>query len=211
MWNIYSLFEKLFNILFPIHCYICKKENENICKNCIKKFSRSIDSPALYINSTFSFKDKNIKNIIHSVKYYHRKDLIKPLVLEVGENLKKFNNFKKINNWTLIPIPISRLRKITRGYNQSLIIAKELSKIINQPINETLLIRCKDTKHQAKSQSRSERLLNQKNSFKINGNIKNMNIILIDDVTTTGATLEEARKTLIKNNAGQIIAVTIAH
>lgn len=212
MWTIKNYLAKILGTFFPSRCYVCKKEGETICDTCIKTFPKNIDILPQYINSVFSFKYEEIQKIIHAIKYYHRKDLIKPLATILADELKKTNNQLRItNNCVLIPIPMPTLRKYMRGYNQSELIAKEISKILSIPINTDLLVRCRNTKRQVKSFNKAERMKNQHNSFKVIGDVSNLNIILVDDVTTTGATISEARKILMENNAAEVRAITVAH
>lgn len=225
MWTIKLLISKILYYFFPSRCYVCKKEGKTICDNCINKFPKNIDVQAFYIKSIFSFKYQEIKNIIHAIKYYHRKDLIKPLAWEMAKSLQneiykkqELNEFGsatdyklKANSWTLVPIPMPTMRKYMRGYNQAELLAKEISEIISIPINNNLIIRVKNPKRQVKTKNKSERLKNQHNSFKIINDVSNLDIILVDDVTTTGATIDEARNILIKNGANKVIAITVAH
>ncbi|MEI6810574.1 MAG: hypothetical protein WCK60_00815 [Candidatus Nomurabacteria bacterium] len=212
MWKTKLYILRIINFIFPSRCYICKKDGKTICDNCINSFPKNIDTQALYVNSIFSFKYKEIKNIIHAIKYYHRKDLIKPLAIVVADELQKtLNHLPTTINWVLVPIPMPTIRKYMRGYNQSELIAKEISEKLSIPINTQILFRTRNPKRQVKTTNRGERLKNQHNSFKVVENILNLNIILIDDVTTTGATITEARNVLIKNGAKNVIAFTIAH
>lgn len=102
------------------------------------------------------------------------------------------------------------IRKLIRGYNHSEILAKKIAKHAGLPY-ENLLYRQKFQIQQVKTRSKSERLKNQRNAFNLRGNVTNKDIILIDDVTTTGATLLEARTLLLKNGARSVLAYTIAH
>ncbi len=212
MWTIKLLISKILYYFFPSRCYVCKKEDKTICDNCINKFPKNIDVQAFYIKSIFSFKYQEIKNIIHAIKYYHRKDLIKPLAIVASNELQKAINHQPVTiNWVLVPIPMPTMRKYMRGYNQAELLAKEISEIISIPINNNLIIRVKNPKRQVKTKNKSERLKNQHNSFKIINDVSNLDIILVDDVTTTGATIDEARNILIKNGANKVIAITVAH
>jgi ComF family protein len=205
-----------------------------LCISCLKNTRKALDTPAIYIISIYSFKDLIIKKSIHAIKYFHRKDLIDPLTQELANELGNITTSEQIRtkndrgaksdeeirsqqakdltkNWVLVPIPMPRLRKYIRGYNQAELIANSLSKKCSIKVRNDLLIRLKSPKRQVKTKTRSERLLNQHNSFKVIDNVKGMNIILVDDVTTTGATISEARNTLLKAGASNVKAVTIAH
>src|SRR5204863_311048 len=116
----------------------------------------------------------------------------------------------------LIPIPLSPKRMRERGFNQALLIASALCRIDrgeNFTLEKDVLQKPKETRHQAEIENRSERLKNLIGSFALRNpeKIENHNLILLDDVSTTGATLAEARKTLQKAGARKIIAFTVAH
>jgi len=134
-------------------------------------------------------------------------------ILEELADLTIMENFQKP---ILIPIPISKQRHRERGYNQTELICRELIKLDknqNFELENNLLIKIHETVHQARIKDRRERLKNLAGSFTIKNNtkIKNRNIILIDDITTTGATLNEAKKTLKIAGARKIVAFTVAH
>jgi ComF family protein len=103
------------------------------------------------------------------------------------------------------------LRQMARGYNQAEALAKIAARISSLPISTTLLKRNSMLKQQVKTRSRTERLKNQHNAFSVLLDVTGKDFILIDDVTTTGATLLSARKALIDKGAKNVWAVTIAH
>jgi ComF family protein len=114
------------------------------------------------------------------------------------------------------PIPISKTRLKERGYNQTLLLAKALVHLDNNQnfkLEENILLKIKETLHQARLKNKKARLENLLGTFEVINieKIQNRNIILIDDVVTTGATLTEAKKVLRKAGAKKIIAFSIAH
>lgn len=118
--------------------------------------------------------------------------------------------------YLLVPIPTSRTRLRERGYSQTERIAEQLIKLqgADGPFAlSALLTKSRETSPQSGTKSRSERLANLRNSFAVKEGvkIKGARIILIDDVTTTGATLEEARKVLEKAGAREVLALAVAH
>jgi competence protein ComFC len=214
----------LLHIIFPAKCFECGKKNTSLCKECLDRTSKAVDTPYIWITSIYSFKDPLIKKAVHAIKYYHRKDLADPLTDALAKDLlaKFAQNFPSENsalsgnsnletkNWILVPIPMPRFRKYLRGYNQAELIATSLS--LKTGISYgNLLTRSRSPHRQVESETRSERLDNQKNSFKALHSVPGNNIILVDDVTTTGATLFEARKILLKAGAKEVQAVTLAH
>ncbi len=145
---------------------------------------------------------------MHAIKYFHRKDLVPPLTEALTPLLSDTTHA------VLVPIPMPRLRKMIRGYNHSEYIAKILSKTTHIPVRTDIIVRKNYHTRQVMTSSRYERLHNQHNTFLVlaqKEDLANITIILVDDVTTTGATLKEARDTLLKHGANSVEAVTIAH
>ncbi len=207
MWMIRKITTVFLNIIFPSTCYVCKKEGGALCTVCLRERDPSCNTPAPVITSFYSFKDPVIKKIIHAIKYFHRKDLIAPLVESMSQEITITHRNKPL----LIPIPMPTLRKYIRGYNHGEAIARAISKQANIPVDCTSLARRKKQKRQVLTHSRAERLKNQQGVFYVTGDISGMNIILVDDVTTTGATLLEARKVLLEKGASSVECFTIAH
>ncbi len=113
----------------------------------------------------------------------------------------------------LAPVPLHWLRLFRRGYNQSALLAQEICKISGHKFLPYLLQRTRKTPTQGQL-SRAQRLLNLENAIRVNprqqAQLKDKNIVIIDDVRTTGATLEECCKTLKKSGANKIFALTLA-
>ena len=195
-------------IFFPSYCYVCKKEGASLCTICLSKRKLAESTPSPCIISTYSFKDPVIKKIIHAIKYFHRKDLIPPLAEALAKEISSIeSNQQKI----LVPIPMPTIRKYIRGHNHAESITKIIAEKTNIPFDTEILQRTTSKKRQVTTHSRSERLQNQHNAFTVHKNVKNLHIILIDDVTTTGATIFEARRVLLKKGAASVSAATLAH
>jgi competence protein ComFC len=167
----------------------------------------------------FSYKDILVKDIIWFFKYNHNKKMITVLaeisaetLFEWVEDLKTFENF---TSPILIPIPMSKTKKILRRGNHIEILCEKIIELIPK---ETLsydnksLIKFFETKSQAKTSNRKERLKNISGSFKVDPkNVKGKNLILIDDVITTGATVLECKKILLEAGAKRVIIFALAH
>lgn len=214
----------ILNIIFPIYCISCGKSGENLCINCLSSAPSAERESANWVFPLFDYRHPPIKKAVWLLKYKKKKPLVSVFaevmygsILEELSDLSVMQNF---NDALLIPIPLSSERYRERGFNQAELICKELIKIDNRKnfeLENDILIKIKDTLHQAHIENRTLRLKNIVGSFSIkNGDvnirkIKNRNIILIDDVTTTGATLTEARKILKQAGARNVIAFTVAH
>ncbi len=120
----------------------------------------------------------------------------------------------KLKDWQLdliIPVPIHHLKKAERGYNQSDYLAKGLSKSLNIPYSGKMIKRIKYTESQTKLKMK-ERALNVSNAFKVRNaeKVKGKNILIVDDVCTTGATLLECGIALYKAGANSVFACSVA-
>lgn len=175
------------------------------------------------IFTVFSYQDGTIKKAIRSLKYAHNKPIAKVLarilydfMLEEIYDLNTFWQSDTMEKPLLIPTPISNKRLKERGYNQVELITKELSFIDNAQsfIEKTnVLYKIEDTPSQVSIRDRKKRLVNLSECFDVRNkeSIKKRNIILVDDITTTGATLKEASSALLKAGANKILCFTIAH
>jgi competence protein ComFC len=154
------------------------------------------------------------------LKYHNRKGLAENLgavlyarILPEYIDLLQFSHFK---DPVLVPAPLSKKRYKERGYNQSELLARGILRADSDQIfslDTTLVEKIHHTKNQAGITNRSIRLRNLSGAFQVTNpaRVAGKNIILIDDVTTTGATLAELRKVLQQAGAKKVIAFTVAH
>lgn len=155
-----------------------------------------------------------IKEIIHHFKYENITTLKKPLGVLLFTLWQK-NNVLLSTEWLIIPVPLHKKRKIQRGFNQAEILAKEFHSSTGFPLSTKILQRIINNPPQIQMVDWQQRQKNTKNIFKLSSEsekklIKNKNIILIDDVFTTGATLEEAAHVLKQGGAKKIIGLVVA-
>ncbi len=202
--------KKLKNVLFPKKCLICFTEGEHFCKQH-KKFSPNQQKPKKYLYldmvfATANYDDFVNKRLIEYFKFNGFRDLSETIAHEIVK--KKSADF--FMNTVLIPIPLHWTRHWWRGFNQALLIANSIQKLVPETTINTSLHRLIKTKQQARLK-RIERFHNLKDTFFWKGETTPpKKIILIDDVTTTGATLESAARTLKKAGAKEVIAVVFA-
>lgn len=207
-------------IIFPSSCISCGKKSELLCSLCARNLPQKRETLATWIHPIFVYRNKTVREIIHRIKYKRTRklcDILTPFMLDtILEELEDKRLFKNFIDPIMIPIPLSRGRYCARGFNQSELIVRSLEHEDggrNFIVRTDILTKVHETEHQTKLKTRNERLSNLKNSFKVckPSDIKKRNIILIDDVTTTGATLEEARRVLLRAGARQVEAFTLAH
>lgn len=223
----------LLDILFPISCLSCGKESDWLCFKCFKKLKfqeKNIKEFNLVIDNlddlfiAGDYDDLLLANLIKKFKYEKLIGLAKVLsefliIYFNGQKQLLFFSNKKLakdlDEAKIIYIPISKSRKKERGFNQTELLAELFSKNFDLKIYSAL--KCQKNrhrKHQAKLKEK-ERLLNIKNNFKVinskkNLDLKNANVILIDDVITTGATLNEAARVLKEYGVKKVYGLTLA-
>ncbi len=171
-----------------------------------------------WIHPLFHYKDNRVRAIIWELKYRENTgslDVIGQMMFEeIFSSISDIVLFDNNAEFLLIPIPITNTRRGERGYNQSEHIAKAIR---NFDVEHVLLYapqwftKIKDTPRQSHSESKEERVHNLSGCFSANEGVSGKYIILIDDVVTTGSTLSEAKNTLTKAGAVEVLAFTIAH
>jgi competence protein ComFC len=198
----------------------------------LKNGAKACNTEFPFIKAIFSYKDPIIKELIWQIKYKKNTHTIKCAGYALYKTLIKtcfdknsIDYSKNTDKIILIPIPISKKRRKERGYNQCELIIDEIAKLdIDSRFiyGYKLLVREKDIEKQT-FKNRNERIINTKHIFKVlkypNSKITTNNqilkpeskIIIIDDVTTTGSTLKEARDELLRVGYKNVIGLTIAH
>lgn len=213
----------MLDILFPLECCYCKKRGETLCSDCYDR----IDEPSVPKDENLfvavGYHDPIVRGAIQKLKYEGYRAIAKPLARLIYERVMKKNLLPILGerDVVLIPIPLSKKRFRERGFNQAELIAKALMSIIlaENPVwdgkislESNTLIKERHTESQVVVSSREERLRNLKNSMTLkNGDkIAGKDIIVIDDVATTGATAEEARRALREAKVKRIFTVAVA-
>ena len=214
-----SFLRKLFAFLFPVRCVTCREENFWICPPCVKRLPSAHKPDADWIISVWSYKDRGLKRLLWLLKFKRKfdvaRDLGPALYDHLLDELTERGLFENFEAGTLVPIPLGRARLRKRGYNQSAILARELAKRSNGSLHveENILQKINDGAPQNSIKNRRARFQNIVGAFTAKNapRITGKNFIIIDDITTTHATLLEARKVLKKAGAKKVLAFTVAH
>lgn len=205
------LCEKCKNTLFEyvnIRCPICQKRlpDSAIRHDCIIKlgFRRFIYA--------MPYKHPIGQNAIHNLKYLFIRKLANPLAASLAHAIHSLAPDYQKYDLLAVPIPLAQERLRWRGFNQSALISKTASVLLNiEMAPEGILIRSKNSRPQL-GLKRVERLKNISEAFAVTNNelLKGRNILLIDDVATTCATLKEAATVLKQNGAKSVWAAIVA-
>lgn len=171
-----------------------------------------------WITALFAYSDPRVRALIWELKYRANTrglDTIGRLLYEhMTEVMADILTFDSDATFILLPVPLSEEKRADRGYNQSEYICRE---IVAADEQRTLLYapqwlrKTIDTPPQSHTASREERLHNLKNCFEADHRTANHYAMVVDDVTTTGATLSEIRRTLLDTGVKEVYAFTIAH
>lgn len=197
----------LFDFIFPKKCLGCGADGKYICENCIQKVGKG---GWLGRNYAIFRYEGVIRKAIIALKYKYSTEIIKELQSYVVTELKK-QNFVGSNY--LIPIPLYKKRFNERGFNQSEEVGRLIAKAMGWQFESNLLIKTKNTKHQVGLKG-LDRRKNLSGVFSVIPNYSlttnNCQLVLFDDVYTTGSTIKEATKTLEKVGFKNVWSLTIA-
>lgn len=212
------MLSNIINLIYPTVCGICGEiSKEDICNKCkvkIRKFQRS--KKHIYLTKNFDAHMYlfDYQGIIRQkiLQYkFGEKTYISKCFTKVILNDEKICRFLK-NYDIIIPVPISNKRKKTRGYNQSELIASKLAKQMkNLKYTTKVLYKKKDTLPQS-TLDKEKRIENIKGAYYIKNEqiLKNKKVLLIDDIFTTGSTVNECSKILKQAEAKEIGIFTLA-
>ncbi len=218
----------ILNLFYPRVCAACGdallKDEETVCLKCRYTlphtgYELNPDNPVAQmfygrvcfhaVTSCFFFaKSGKVQHLIHQLKYKGNKEAGIFLGQQIGESIKDAPLFQGIDY--LIPVPLHPKREKQRGYNQSLIIAQGISEVTGIAIGDKYLVRAVYTATQT-HKTAEERYQNVKDIFEVRfpEELQGKHVLLIDDVLTTGATLESCAQRL-ENISGIKISVATA-
>jgi len=211
-----SLAEDLIQLFYPHHCLGCGDENLSIkallCPFCFSALPRTqyvglpnnpterIFSGRLSIEQAYSEfyfqKESVIQHMLHQLKYNHKTNIGEYLGEMMGETMATTKGFAEID--AIVALPLNKAKEKKRGYNQSAFLAKGISSVLGKPVLENTIERIRHTETQTRKQ-REERWINVAYSFKVKNPalIEHKHVLLVDDVITTGASIESCGRCLL--------------
>lgn len=202
------------DLIFPKFCLNCRKRGVYLCSDCLQKVG--ISSGAFfkhqYLNGLISIwaYEGVVRKAILALKYRFASEIAREMAELFSQALKQ--RFLPFQDPILVPVPLARKRQNWRGFNQSAVLGKLICQKMNWDFQPDLILRHKNTRPQAEL-SQKDRRLNIQGVFVMNqSKMQNTgrDILIFDDVATTGATLEEAAKVLRHAGAKKIYGLTLA-
>ena len=225
---IQTIKESLLHLFYPHVCAGCGSDalttESRLCVKCIhglpltgfEKYSPNPTEKILagrvpFQNATSQLyfnKESLVQRLMHQFKYRGNKDLGKQLGVMMGVQLQESGIFNGVE--ALIPLPLFENKLKKRGYNQSTVLCEGIKEVLNIDIIDDAVERPMFTETQTKK-NRVERWKNMEGKFKLkNSNkIEGLHILLVDDVITTGATLESCATTLLHANPSRLCVATL--
>ena len=220
--------EKAINVFLPPKCISCNKIGKSICYACLMSCDTHQQSicvvcqkPSIKGKTHKLCENKYLPQQFCSIFLY--KDVVRKCIRNAKYSSKAFYPLKKLtdealrifsqrgytlNNYVVVPVPLNKKREKSRGFNQAEIISKNISSKLKLPLETKVLKRKKATESQY-LMSKAGRKENMKNAF-LAKNCVNKKILLVDDICTTGSTLINCSKALLKSGAEQVFCFTLA-
>lgn len=217
------------HLFFPHICAGCGSDNlsekQLICLRCsyhlpVTQFEQHAANPVekifwgrLPVQAGFSHyyftKDSVLQNLLHELKYQGNQDVGHFMGREMGHSIMNSNRLQQID--AVIPLPLHPKRERERGYNQATVIGEGISEITGLPVWANKIIRTAATETQT-HKTRIERWQNMEGRFRLKDpeSLRNKTILLVDDVITTGSTLEACGTELLKAPGSQLIIGAVA-
>ncbi len=225
MVSLSYVYQAFLDLLYPpdVKCVICQGREEvkrgvGICTGCYGKLS--LIPPTLIHRYVMGHQSCTkifsvclyttlAKDLIHRYKYKGERHLGVNLGWMMYQKVMEYLARDDIDYVTAVPLHPSRERQ--RGFNQSKLLAVRIGYLLNKPVYHNLISRIKDTPTQT-TLTREQRWVNVSDAFKVSGplDLTGKNILLVDDVYTTGATLNSCGKSIIRAGASRVYGITFA-
>jgi len=229
------LLGRTLDLVFPPRCVSCESFGAFICESCLARVTRAdpprcpvcwmpIREPAgepppgracgrcgasrssfTAVRSVFVY-EAAARDAVHALKFRGLSAIAPPMAVLMAEQLVDWS--PPVDS--IVPVPLAGSRRRQRGYNQSELLAKELSRLTAVPLAPRALIRPRSAPPQYRLSDRDERRRNVSGVFKSGKRVPQGGVLLVDDVITTGATLDACARVLVVAGATRVFALTFA-
>jgi ComF family protein len=219
------------DLVFPPRCAVCGRGGSFLCDACREALPLALPPrcptcwqrlrgsapcqdcgghrPAFTgVRAACAF-DGPARDLVHALKYKHFRALAQPMALLMARCLREHS----VPADVLVPVPLHPVRRRVRGYDQSVLLARELGKAAGLPVAERAIVRRRATPPLARGLGASERRQSVEGAFAVRGDqpeAGSRRVLLIDDVTTTGATLDACARALLAGGVTSVWALTFA-
>ncbi len=216
---IFSIIYFFIDALFPEKCRGCGKDGSILCQNCLETRVERATTDGLpeHTQALFRYKDKLFSQALWKFKYTGNRALANTfasaLANELTSELYAIRQFSGNKNILIVSIPSSKSRVRRFGFNQSAVLARALTNTSGYFLHADILERTRTAPRQATLKNRRERLRNMDGMFKIKNPeiVAGKSVIVVDDVTTTGATITAAIKAIKAAGATSARGLTLSH
>lgn len=220
-------FDDIFHLLFPLKCIACNDVlpvgEKMLCPSCRASmpdthFEKAEDNPLarlfwgrVQLSHAFAMlyftKNGMVQNMLYLLKYQGRKDVGVFLGNRMGARIKKAG----LEFDLVIPVPLHKRKFLTRGYNQAEMIADGIAQTLNIPCRTNILVRKVFTETQTRK-NKWERYLNVKEVFGVENAhlLQGKKVLLVDDVITTGATIEAGIRLVVEHDPESVSVAAVA-
>ena len=223
---------RVLELVFPSKCVHCDAEGSLLCGVCLseaaflkgngnggfcRRCARNTGGPDLChacaesppplsrLIAVYQF-DGAIRDAVHALKYND----IRALGPILGRLMSDDPRIVRLVPDAIVPVPLHARRERSRGYNQAALLARPIAELLEAPVAGDLLRRTVHNQPQVESRAESARSRNVSGIFKASPGVRDKRILLVDDVATTGSTLRECARTLLKAGARRVDAVVLA-
>ena len=216
------IFHTILSTLFPDSCVGCGRSGTLLCAECARKIPPAPSPEHDFITSVFAYRDFRIRALVRMLKYKnarHASAVFAPyLAAALAEFVGEEGNFLGSGPTLLVPVPLSKKRRKERGYNQAELLVRGMLRHMpkgSAVLGNDILKKVVETGKQADITKRSVRLASLGDCFRASPEkakeYAGRTIVLVDDVTTTGATLLAAHKALRAAGFKKVHALTVAY
>jgi ComF family protein len=214
----------LLDSIYPPVCALCSRPGAFLCAGCeatlplakgdrcsacwLPLFEAHCQPPHAFaaLRSRYRYTAE-VQKLVHKLKFSRQSSLAEPLGALLADSIVEFGGTAD----ALVPVPLRTMRERDRGYNQALLLARRAGKLLQVPVLEALQ-RSGDAGAQAQAETAEQRRANVAGAFRLRHgtSVADLSLMLVDDVATTGATLDACARELIAAGAASVSAITLA-